>query len=273
LTERGAHELCERLLGRAPDEVEPLIVWDHRATYRCRIGNEAFVVKRDDDGRELAREAEGQAHAAAHGVPVPELLAVEPGEIAMRFVAGEQLGPASPKAAWRNAAVIVEHIHSVPQIGEFGGGFVRPGDDWFHAVLAGVDAHLPRAEQHGLAPEAGRRLRQRVVDAKPMLDRAPTTWLHGDLQTDHVLFDARTNEITAVLDWSDHGRGDPLWDDTILSFFDPAKLALLAHEHGDDTAERLDLLREVRWLADVCWFSEHAMHDEARAALEHLSVG
>ena len=254
----GPEDLSRRLLGAPPDAVDPFFVWDHRATYRVRIGRDEFVVKADADDHELATEAEGHAHAAAHGIPVPELVAVERGALAMRFVPGEQLRLDSPDAAWRAAAAVVEQIHAVPPIGSFGAGRFRPfEEDLEYAIRCG----LPR--------DASDRIRHRLdAAASASAPGSTTTWVHGDLQPDHFLLDG--NEVVAVLDWSDHGRNDPLWDYVVLTFDDPSKLALVLAEPPAD--QRVTRWRVDRLLSDVRWLTEHDMHDAAATALAELNA-
>jgi aminoglycoside phosphotransferase (APT) family kinase protein len=247
----GPEDLCRRLLGASADEVEPFFVWDHRATYRVRIGADEFVVKADADDRELATEAEGHAHAAAHGIPVPELLA-EAQALAMRFVRGEQLTPGSSDAAWRAAAVVVEQIHNAPPIG-LADRFPRPVDD----LIEG-------ATRNGLDPASAERIRRRLLATPASTE---TTWVHGDLQSDHFIM--KDDEVVAVLDWSDHGQADPLWDYTVLVFADPTKLALMFDEPPDPA--RVALMRARRLLDDVRWLSEHNMHEAAAAARAELN--
>jgi aminoglycoside phosphotransferase (APT) family kinase protein len=248
----GPDDLCRRLLGASPDEVQPFFVWDHRATYRVRIGADEFVVKADADEHELATEAEGHAHAAAHGIPVPELLGVESQALAMRFVFGEQLAPGSSDAAWRAAAAVAEQIHTVPPIGLVD-RFPRPIDD----LIEG-------ATRNGLDPATADRIRQRLLAEPPTTE---TTWVHGDLQQDHIIVNG--DQVVAVLDWSDHGQADPLWDYTVLVFADPAKLSLMFDETPDP--ERVALMRARRLLDDIRWLSEHDLHEAAERARAELN--
>ncbi len=248
-----ADELCRRLLGASPDEVQPFFVWDHRATYRVRIGTDEFVVKADADEREMSSEAEGHAHAAAHGIPVAELLAVEPNALAMRFVEGEQLRSDSPDESWRAAAAVIEKIHAAPPIGPVG-RFPRPVDD----LIEG-------ATRNGLDPALAERIRRRLLAAPATTQ---TAWVHGDLQTDHFIVSG--DNVVAVLDWSDHGVADPLWDYTVLTFDDPAKLTRMFDE--PPTAEHIAALRTRRLLDDVRWLAEHDLHDEAERARNELAA-
>ncbi len=247
-------QLCVRLLGAPPADVQPLIVWDHRATYRVRVGNDEFVVKADAHEEELLNEAAGQLHAAAHGIPVPEVVAVERGALAMRFVPGEQLRADSSDEAWRAAAAVTKRIHAAPPIGPLGGGFTHE-----------LEPELEYACAHGLAPASADNIRRMMSAALPL---PPITWVHGDLQAEHFILQG--DEVVAVLDWSDHGRGDPLWDYVVLTFDDPAKIALVLDEPPD--AFRLRINRTRRLLTDVRWLTEHDMIAAANQALAELNA-
>jgi aminoglycoside phosphotransferase (APT) family kinase protein len=249
----GPDECCRRLLAASPDDVKPLIVWDDRATYRVRIGNDEFVLKADANEGELGNEAAGHLHAAANGIPVPELLVVEPDALAMRFVNGVPLTGKSSDAAWRAAAAVVEQIHAAPPIGKLGGGFTHY-----------LEHELEYAVARGLKPERAENIRGAMSAALPL---PPIKWLHGDLQPDHFILSG--NDVVAVLDWSDHGRGDALWDYTVLTFDDPSKLALVVDEPANEFPLRL--LRTHRLLTDVRWLTEHGMQDAANKALAELN--
>jgi aminoglycoside phosphotransferase (APT) family kinase protein len=79
---------------------------------------------------------------------------------------------------------------------------------------------------------------------------------HGDLQPDHVFVDG--DEITGVLDWSEAGPGDAMYDVAILT---------LGHrEHLDDVlagyevSVDLDVIRaywSLRSLIAIRWLMEH----------------
>ncbi len=79
---------------------------------------------------------------------------------------------------------------------------------------------------------------------------------HGDLQLSHVFVDG--DEVTGVLDWSEAGQGDALYDIAILT---------LGHEdHLDDviagyaTDVDFDVIRawwSMRSLLSIRWLVEH----------------
>ena len=79
---------------------------------------------------------------------------------------------------------------------------------------------------------------------------------HGDLQVDHVFVDG--DEITGVVDWTEAGQGDPLFDLAILTLGHPEHLSDLVAGYGRDVD--LDLIRawwSLRCLTAVRWLIEH----------------
>jgi hygromycin-B 4-O-kinase len=69
----------------------------------------------------------------------------------------------------------------------------------------------------------------------------PGRLVHGDFGYDNVLVDGP--RVTAVLDWGNNRRGDPLWDLAYISFWLPRIEPALAARYGDapDRAARVEL--------------------------------
>ena len=259
---RAPRELVRRLLGCVPETIEPMVVWDHRATFRVRIGDERFVCKFDSDKDEHRREVVGNQRAAAAGVPVPEIIALEPGAFAMRWVDGVALATSSPECAWRAAGAVVRSIHSIPVTEpEFGGGFVGRAATWTDALLAAVDDTIE--------PAAATCARTAISAAQ--LDHITGGWCHGDLQPEHIVLDPDTHRIRAVLDWSDQGRGDPAWDVAVLTLDDDRALPAFVRGYGGTVPDdRLGLYRVVRLFSEVRWLAEHGFAPAADAAVARL---
>ena len=79
---------------------------------------------------------------------------------------------------------------------------------------------------------------------------------HGDLQVDHVFVDG--DEITGVVDWTEAGQGDPLFDPAILTLGHREHLSDLVVGYGRDI--NLELVRawwSLRCLTAVRWLIEH----------------
>ena len=264
-----AATLSRRLLGRAPDAVEPLVVWPERATYRVTVGSESFVLKGEDpDVRpgwkpELPTEIDAHRHAVANDIPVPELLAAEDTAFAMRWVDGVPVHIHDSDAGWNAAADIVHAIHALEPIGTIGIGFGERGASWFDAIVADVESEAPRCLELGLEPVALDRLRAALHDARSDIERAPIVWCHGDLQPDHILIDPATDAVTAVIDWSDHGQADGAWD-----------VALLTLDHDRMAGERTSLValyQQVRLLTEMRWLADHGF-DTWRDAAQRLEA-
>jgi aminoglycoside phosphotransferase (APT) family kinase protein len=271
--------LARRLLGRLPDRIEPLVVWDHKAAYRCVIGRDAFVCKVDVQLDEVRREVEGLTRAAAAGIAVPDLVAADTGAFAMRWVAGTALTYSSLPEWWRNAGRELRRVHALDPPSSSGGGFAPIRDSWAATIEAEVEEELEKCvHEHGLDPTQADRVRGTIADAHDELAAAPPSWYHGDLQPDHVIVDPRSGEIVAIIDWSDHGNGDGAWDIAVLNLDDDSRLDALLDGYNTDVAERerlarmLPLYRLVRWLGETRWLAEHGFAKDAVNALAHVST-
>jgi kanamycin kinase/aminoglycoside 3'-phosphotransferase-2 len=261
--------VARSLLGRVPDHIEPIIVWDHRATFRCEIGAEVFLCKIDDDLVEHAREVEGHTRAAAAGIPVPELVAVEAGALAMRWVSGVALSGQSSDEAWRETGRMLRRVHEIGRPGHFGACFpVRA--TWAESVGAEVDEELAKCvRDHGLAVEQARRVRN-AIDAGAALADADLAFCHGDLQPDHVLLDPETDRVVSVIDWSDFGAADAAWDLAVLTLDDDDRLPVFSEGYGA-APDHVHLYRLVRWVGEVRWLSAHDLVDAADHSRRQLA--
>jgi len=98
------------------------------------------------------------------------------------------------------------------------------------------------------------------------LDEEPRqTFIHGDLQPEHVLLRCPGGRGTVFLDFGDAGLGDPAWDFVVLSLYDPDRLATLLDGYRATPAfvehvERVRLgYRLLRHLSAARWLTEHAL--------------
>ena len=255
------------LLGRAADEVEPLVVWSDRATYRVTLGSERFVVKTDDELETVAREVAGQRRAADAGVRVPEVVAVADDAFAMRWVDGVMLQDHPRPDAWLNAGAQVRIAHDLgggPPFGTGFGGFEPEQPTWrafFEAFAERMLRDCERDLEFPAAPAA--RIRAAVHAAAPLLDTPHLAWCHGDLQPEHVLVDPASSRVAAIIDWADQGSGDVGWDVAVLTIDHAQRLdAFLAgYGAGDELRAALDQLLPlygvVRLVGEATWFAEH----------------
>jgi aminoglycoside phosphotransferase (APT) family kinase protein len=88
--------------------------------------------------------------------------------------------------------------------------------------------------------------------------RRPWTpvFTHGDLQVAHVF--VAGDVVTGLLDWSEAGRGDPLFDLACLTLGHPEHLdALLAGYGGGVDVDVLRAWWSLRCLRAVRWLAEH----------------
>jgi aminoglycoside phosphotransferase (APT) family kinase protein len=79
---------------------------------------------------------------------------------------------------------------------------------------------------------------------------------HGDLQVDHVFVDG--DKITGVLDWSEAGQGDGLYDLATLTLGHEEHLGDVVAGYGTDVD--LDVIRgwwSLRCLSNIRWLTDH----------------
>jgi aminoglycoside phosphotransferase (APT) family kinase protein len=264
---RDPEVLARELLGRDPDEIEPLVVWADRATHLVAIGAERFVVKTDDDLATVAREVAGQRRAADNGVPVPEIVAVADDAFAMRWVDGVTLNDLHAEA-WRDAGTQIRLAHDLGGGGlPFGTGFggFEPGQPtWREFFEAFAESMLRDCERDlEFPPAAAARIRDALRAAAPLLDTSHLAWCHGDLQPDHVIVDPATNRVTAIIDWADNGSGDVGWDVSVLTIDHHEQRDAFLAGYGASTELRvaldqlLPLYEVVRLVGEASWFAEH----------------
>lgn len=192
--------------------VEVVLANNDRVT--LRVGNTFLKVDADRARSKVEVEAIGLAP-----VPTPEILWQEPPVLALGALQGHALGrlgepsSASPKA-WSAVGAAIRRLHDAP-LPPWPGTSVdelaaRLADecDWL------VANHVIPVD----VVERNRRLAERVLRPwKP-------AFIHGDLHIEHVFVDGA--EVTGIIDWSEAGQGDPL--------FDLASLTLANEEHLED---------------------------------------
>jgi fructosamine-3-kinase len=275
--------LARELLGRDPDEIEPLVVWTDRATHRVAIGVERFVVKTDDDLATVAREVAGQRRAADNGVPVAEIVAVADDAFAMRWVNGVTLNDL-PAEAWRDAGTQIRLAHDVGGDGlPFGTGFggFEPGHPTWREFFEAFGESMLRDCERDLEfpPAAAGRIRDALRVGAPMLDTPHLVWCHGDLQPDHVIVDPATNRVAAIIDWADNGCGDVGWDVAVLTIDHHEQRDAFLAGYGASSELRtaldqlLPLYEVVRLVGEAGWFAEHGYPpgENLRRAIEWQS--
>ncbi|MFF8408847.1 phosphotransferase family protein [Streptomyces omiyaensis] len=229
------------------DEVEVLVAHSERAT--LRVG-EVFL-KVDADQARIDAEVEAMSLAP---VPTPEILWRRPPVLALAALPGTALGrlggpsTGSP-AAWAAAGAALRELHDAPPPAREG----RAGRSGA-ALAAELDDECELLVASGLLPADLVTRNRRAAEAA--LRPWTAAFTHGDLQVAHVFVDG--DEVTGVIDWSEAGRGDALYD--------LATLTLGHEEHLDDvlagygTGVDLDVVRawwSLRSLLTVRWLVEH----------------
>ncbi len=222
-------------------EVEVVVAHSERAT--LRVGD--VFLKVDPDPGNVEVEA-----MALAPVPTPEVLWRRPPVLALGGLRGTQLArlgepsTACP-AAWAAAGAAVRTLHDAP---------LPP---WRSRKLDGVAADLDSEcawlVDSGVLP-ADLVERNREVAEAALRPWTPV-FMHGDLQVAHVFLDG--DEVTGVLDWSEAGQGDALFDLAVLTLGHREHLGDVLAGYGADVDLEvihgwwsLRSLRAIRWLIE-----------------------
>ncbi|WP_231933423.1 phosphotransferase family protein [Micromonospora coxensis] len=229
------------------DEVEVVVAHSERAT--LRVGD--VFLKVDADQGRIDVEVEAMSLAP---VPTPQVLWRKPPVLAIAALPGTTLGrlggpsTGSP-AAWAAAGAAIRTLHEAPlppwpgRAGRSVGALAAELDDECEVLVA--DGVLP----------ADLVTRNRQVAEAALRPWTPA-FTHGDLQIAHVFVDG--DEVTGIIDWSEAGQGDALYD--------LATFTLGHEEHLDDVIAGygadidLDVIHawwSLRSLLAVRWLIEH----------------
>ncbi|MFE2723611.1 phosphotransferase family protein [Kitasatospora sp. NPDC059327] len=229
------------------DEVKIVVAHAERAT--LRVGD--VFLKVDADQGRIDIEVEAMSLAP---VPTPEVLWRKPPVLALAAVPGSTLGrlggpSTGSSAAWAAAGAAIRELHDASPPSWPG----RAGRS-IAALAAELDSECASLVTNGVLPADLVTRNRRVAEAafRPWTP----AFTHGDLQIAHVFVDG--DEVTGIIDWSEAGRGDALYD--------LATFTLGHEEHLDDviagygTAVDLDVIRawgSLRSLLAVRWLVEH----------------
>ncbi|RBM07421.1 phosphotransferase family protein [Streptomyces sp. PT12] len=226
------------------EEVKVVVAHDERAT--LRVGD--VFLKVDADQARIDVEVEAMALAP---IPTPEVLWRKPPVLALAALPGAALGrlaepsPAS-SAAWAAAGAAVRRLHDAPLPPWPGRSLEK-----FASHLDGECAWLVA---NGVIPADVVRRNRRVAEAA--LRPWTPVFAHGDLQITHVFVEG--DEITGVIDWSEAGQGDALFDLATLTLGHPERLDDVVAGYGADVD--LEVIRawwSLRSLSAVRWLAEH----------------
>jgi aminoglycoside phosphotransferase (APT) family kinase protein len=234
----------------AVDQVEVIVAHDERAT--LRVGD--VFLKVDADQTRIDVEVEAMALAP---VPTPEVLWRRPPVLALSAVPGTALGrlgepsTASP-AAWVAAGAAARTLHDAPLP-------PWPGPN-LDELASRLDGECEWLVTNGVLPADLVTCNRRIAEAA--LRPWTPVFAHGDLQITHVFVD--DDEITGVIDWSEAGQGDALFDLATLTLGHEERLGDLIAGYGKDVD--LDVIRawwSWRSLIAIRWLAEHGFDPSA----------
>ncbi|HJE58088.1 MAG TPA: aminoglycoside phosphotransferase family protein [Nocardiopsis listeri] len=229
------------------DEIQVVVAHSERAT--LRVGD--VFLKVDVDQAHIDAEVEAMSLVP---VPTPKVLWRKPPVLAIAAVPGTTLGrlggPATGSpAAWAAAGAAIRKLHEAPlppRTGRAGRSVV--------ALAAELDDECESLVASGLLP-AELVTRNRQVAEAALRPWAPV-FTHGDLQIAHVFLE--DDQVTGVIDWSEAGRGDALYDLATFTLGHEEHLDDLLAGYGTDVD--LDVIHawwSLRSLLIVRWLSEH----------------
>jgi aminoglycoside phosphotransferase len=226
------------------DEVEVVVA--HRERVTLRVGD--VFLKIDSDQTRTDVEVRAMALAT---IPTPQVLWRKPPVLALAALPGMALGrlgepSIASAAAWAAAGAAIRTLHDAP---------LPP---WPSRRLDESASHLDGECEwlvtNGVLP-TDLVTRNREVAEAALRPRTPV-FMHGDLQISHVFVD--DDEITGVLDWSEAGQGDPLYDLATLTLGHEERLGEVVAGYGTDVD--LDVIRgwwSLRSLLGIRWLIEH----------------
>jgi aminoglycoside phosphotransferase (APT) family kinase protein len=232
--------------------VEVEVVVAHRERATLRVGDVFLKIDADQAGADL--EVEAMARAP---VPTAEVLWRRPPVLALAALPGAALGrlgepsTASP-AAWAAAGAAVRVLHDAPVPSWAGAGLEEK--------TASLERECTWLLENDVLP-ADLVTRNRHV-AEAALRPSTPVFMHGDLQVAHVFVEH--DEVTGVLDWSEAGQGDALYDLASLTLGHPEHLGDVVAGYGTDVD--LEVIRgwwSLRSLTAVRWLVEHGFDPAA----------
>jgi len=245
---------------------------------------ELVVVK--VDARPDQTEHEHSAlHAWADVAPVPRVrFFVTPGDgasdvgvLGLGWLRGDPLR-ATDERPWRAVGELLANLHAVPgpQAGSppaRSGIMAEAADDDDPGRLHPSHPRRRAAWGSGLVERAvelelidadiAAAVTRVVTERERHLDEIEPCWIHGDLQTDHVLVGRghRSTEIVGLLDVGDAGWGDPAHDLAALSLWNPELLGPILDGYGADQRRTRELeagvgaFRPLRLLDSAIWLT------------------
>jgi aminoglycoside phosphotransferase len=226
------------------EKVEVVVAHNERAT--LRVGDVFLKI----DAVQTRTEVEVEAMTIAP-IPTPEVLWWKPPVLALAALPGTALGHLGQpsivsSAAWTAAGAAIRMLHDAP---------LPP---WRGKTLDELAVRL-ESECEWLVTNdvlpADVVTRNRRIAVAALRPWTPV-FIHGDLQADHVF--VNRDEVTGVIDWSDAGQGDALFDLAILTLGHQGQLGDVVA--GCRREVDLDVIRawwSLRCLLAGRWLIEH----------------
>jgi aminoglycoside phosphotransferase (APT) family kinase protein len=232
------------------EEVEVVVAHHERAT--LRVGDVFLKIDADQTRADIEVEA-----MTAAPIPTPEVLWRKPPVLALAALTGTALGrlgepSAASPAAWAAAGAAARMLHDAALPAWPGRSLDEKASD--------LDSECAWLVTNDVLP-TDLVTRNRQIAQAALRPWTPV-FMHGDLQVAHVFVD--DDRITGVVDWSEAGQGDALYD--------LASLTLGHQEHLDDviagygTDVDLEVIRgwwSLRSLTAVRWLVEHGFDPSA----------
>jgi len=234
-------------------EVKVVVAHSERATLRV---DDVFL-KIDSDQTLTDIEVEAMAMAP---IPTPEVLWRKPPVLALAALPGTALGrlgepSIASAAAWASAGAAARMLHDAPLP-------PWPGRS-LDEIASRLDAECEWLVKNGVLSTDLVARNRRIAEAA--LRPWTPVFTHGDLQITHVFVDG--DEVTGVIDWSEAGHGDALYDLATLTLGHEEHLADVVAGYGTDVD--LDVIRawwSWRSLVAARWLIEHGFDPSSRGA-------
>jgi hypothetical protein len=180
-------------------------------------------------------------------------------------VEGEPLSSADPDDDWREADLRLRILHMVKEPLDLP-RFHRGGGTWLESCRQRLVAEIRWGNSAGfLSDGAAESLVQSGLSSLDLDEEPRQTFIHGDLQPEHILLRCPGGRGTVFLDFGDAGLGDPAWDLVALSLYDPDRLAILldGYRAMPEFVEHVEQVRLgyrlLRHLSAARWLTEHEL--------------
>ena len=236
-------------------KIEVVVAHSERAT--LRVGD--VFLKIDTDQARIDREVEVMATAP---VPTPHVLWRQPPVLALAAVPGAALGvldepSRASSAAWAAAGAAVRTLHDAPLPS-------WPSSQCQQRPVVGsrgtvefpplLDSECEWLVANDVASADVVKRNRQIAEAA--LRPFTPVFIHGDLQIVHVFVDG--DEVSGVVDWSEGGQGDAMYDLATLTLAHEERLGDVIVGYGGDV--EVDVIRaywSLRSLMAIRWLAEH----------------